>query len=740
MEPTHYLIGEALLNTIKNLCKLALCFTLATQLHSGVPQSAVITLRMPVGARQLGMGEAGAALHQDAFSVYWNPAGLAFGPIADEWTLERNFQTIRRTPTWQHLALMKQQGFLSRAHLWAGGPAGLVHFDGKTWRDHYVMPLTGNLSVRAAVRQFTGSEHNLDSLYRIVQAYNDIASQREETFLMHLKLPFSLILQDPVTALVYDERMERLWVGTRAGLFRFSQGRWTHYYHEIGSSEVTSLSLQGTILWVGTRKGIFRHAELNFDALGQVLPTRDVTDLTWCSRGGQLWAAVHRTGLARFSPSPNPTDVGTWVLYRQEDGLLDEQILNVVCDELGYIWTSHQRGLSFFDGTRWEQIHFENIQVRHISIDPDGSIWISASEGAWKFVPPYKDAEGLKFEDEAAHLPIGSWFHHHNRNGMAGTEVFTSAVVDRNAWFATDAGFERFHQAGAQVGLFYENLLPTLNIPDLFHVGIAATFPTKDWGTFGMLVNFVSFGQNMIDDSQGNTLAYINSNELVLGFSYGTKYNNTTALGTTIKIFYSNLANQLPGRPDAKAAGYALDLGLLKKDLFTPGLDLGLALLNAGPHVKYSSNSRSNPLPLTWRLGVAYPVLRNQDWEWIATAEYSRESLYEDSDGEAAPFYVAAWKSLFYPGNAEPNDSPFTVMYRSLQVGTAHLGTEVVYSRTFAMRMGYLYDHIGMREELDIGFGIYLSDILQIDMANIRDLSGNDVRNNQFRFSLLAKF
>jgi hypothetical protein len=47
--------------------------------------AAVITLVMPVGARQLGMGEAATALSDDVYGTYWNPAGLAFGPVSNEW-------------------------------------------------------------------------------------------------------------------------------------------------------------------------------------------------------------------------------------------------------------------------------------------------------------------------------------------------------------------------------------------------------------------------------------------------------------------------------------------------------------------------------------------------------------------------------------------------------------------------------------------------------------------------------
>src|SRR5215216_2257497 len=60
----------------------------------GIPQkanaqggAAVITLVMPVGARQLGMGEAAVALSDDVYGTFWNPAGLAFGPVSNEWEL-----------------------------------------------------------------------------------------------------------------------------------------------------------------------------------------------------------------------------------------------------------------------------------------------------------------------------------------------------------------------------------------------------------------------------------------------------------------------------------------------------------------------------------------------------------------------------------------------------------------------------------------------------------------------------
>jgi hypothetical protein len=73
-----------------NLVKGLAAFLLILSLVPGPIQGqAVITLVMPVGARQLGMGETAVAVADDVYTTFWNPAGLAFGPLADEWQGEK---------------------------------------------------------------------------------------------------------------------------------------------------------------------------------------------------------------------------------------------------------------------------------------------------------------------------------------------------------------------------------------------------------------------------------------------------------------------------------------------------------------------------------------------------------------------------------------------------------------------------------------------------------------------------
>src|SRR6478609_6000426 len=86
--------------------------------------SAVITLVMPVGARQLGMGETAVAMADDVFGTFWNPAGLAFGPLSNEWELvlpkayKKNGIVMQRDFT--ALATKPRSGFLLKSTVWAG--------------------------------------------------------------------------------------------------------------------------------------------------------------------------------------------------------------------------------------------------------------------------------------------------------------------------------------------------------------------------------------------------------------------------------------------------------------------------------------------------------------------------------------------------------------------------------------------------------------------------------------------
>ena len=135
--------------------------------------SAIITLQMPVGARQLGMGEVGAALADDATAMYYNPAGLAFGPLADEWRSSYSADA-KKTPFFTHMASRSKNGFFDKSELWAGTTQGILKFDGEQWVDYYSVTLQGNAKIKDAVRTYIGTERGLDEYTRVVKAFNDV--------------------------------------------------------------------------------------------------------------------------------------------------------------------------------------------------------------------------------------------------------------------------------------------------------------------------------------------------------------------------------------------------------------------------------------------------------------------------------------------------------------------------------------------------------------------------------------
>lgn len=838
--------------------------------------SAVITLVMPVGARQLGMGETAIAMADDVFGTFWNPAGMAFGPLSNEWEMVLP-KTYRRSGIDMNreftvLATKPRSGFLLKSTVWAGAKDGLLLYNGKYWREFHEHVLEQGDQIDKIVRRYAGTGDNLDSLIKHVKAYNKISTQQDEQDLISLKLPFNLLFPgESVTALVLDNT-DRLWVGTTGGLYRFDGSGWKAFDKEPGftyigtdtaavkgadarnaeiaakvaaldtaafrkeaetqalarskptadtskaakadttkravnaaavatdslnrlalartlydslftkarteiaeaaSDEadslaskakaeaaasadtgvspfrklaVTALTVKGSSIWIGTGDGLYEYKKTSVTRRGQnLLPRQHVTGIATHENLDEVYVSVKDAGIARYTPPKSSGSVAKWKLFSAADGLIDSSVAKILLDKDGHVWAAHAGGMSHYTALRvWEKIHFKKQELRSLALDEDGHIWIGTSEGAWKYTPRHTNAKGrqqTKKGQEAGKSDLrADWVHFHTGNGLADKSVREVKAQGPDIWFVTDAGIERYNSAKAQVGFFYETLLPVLNLPDLYHAFMGATFPVEEWGTVGGFVNYVSFGQNNQTNAEGVDLGSFSSYELVGALSYGTRLNKNLGLGLNAKFIYSALARGITSsgeETDGIAVSYAVDAGILWKVAQAKGLSLAVVLQNMGPAVFYVDQAQADPIPFTWKVGAAYDLIHTPNHRLTVAADANREAVYREGN-EASPVYIGAWKDLAYPFD-DKDHSAMETWEENVRQSVFNSGFEYVYANVAAFRSGYLYDRSGKRYELDLGLGFMISDILQVDGTFIKSFD-NGIRNNQKRFSMLLRF
>jgi len=787
---------------------------------------------MPVGARQLGMGETALALADDVFATYWNPAGLAFGPLADEWELSFSRTSTPTLPNFTALGSKEKTGFLSKTALWSGTRDGLMHYDGKAWKTFHEHVFEQGEQLPKVIADFVGNIENTDSLTKIVLKFNGLKSLKEAEDQVSIKLPYNLLfLEKTVTTLLVD-KAQRVWVGTNKGLYRFDGLRWKSFLLDsafiVGalpkttptadslttppaptadlqanlkdsltppsdtlshtqdslpkqasivsdtnkippsapnpsltqSSTATTLALKQDSLWyitdlvlreseiwIATRSGLFRYRQNQFARRGQdILPTQNISSLATHPQSKDVFVALQNIGIAHYVPARGQGLSAKWRIYTKTDGLLDSSINNLVLDSYGHVWVAHPGGVSHYTLNDWQRFNFNNQTVHSIELSEEGDIWIGTNKGVWKHSPAYSNPKGRAQnktlpDNSGSQTPKGAWVHYHSGNALNNNNDLVIESQGDDVWFVTDAGVERYNAARTQVGLFYESLLPKLQLDDLFHAFTAITTPLQDWGTVGGFVNFISFGEITYVDENNEEKTPYPAREIVAGLSYGTKIARRTALGVNLKLIYSALAPDLSAaqdQEDAVAYSFALDAGLLWKKIYK-GLSIGLVLQNMGPAVFYVDRGQTDPLPFTWKLGFAYELLSSANHRLTAAADFNRETFYIDFDtGDPLPVYEGAWKGLIDPFNDNQDHGLNEILSENLGKTIYNLGMEYVYANTFSLRTGGLIDSRGKRNEIDVGAGFLLSDVLQVDLGIIYDAQG--IRGNQVRASTIIKF
>jgi hypothetical protein len=284
-------------------------------------------------------------------------------------------------------------------------------------------------------------------------------------------------------------------------------------------------------------------------------------------------------------------------------------------------------------------------------------------------------------------------------------EVGTALADDESVLFYNPAGLAMPNEKwiGGSGSPFWEPLLPAFGLKELWHGTASAQI--QDTGNFwcqpGFFFNYINMGENSWTNELGVELGRSRSYEGVLALGCGFDFKdlgvNNHYFGVTGKYIYSALAPGIGangagiGQTVAFDAGYLWTIG----DYFR----LGATAMNMGPSIYYIDPEKSDPLPFTINLALAF----KHEWiiegiRYLAFAgefRMDKEFVKTYIDRKPDPFY----KALFTDFADEP-------LKRELWQINEHIGGELTFLNTVSLRGGFLIDLMGERYEQTFGLGI----------------------------------
>ncbi len=166
--------------------------------------------------------------------------------------------------------------------------------------------------------------------------------------------------------------------------------------------------------------------------------------------------------------------------------------------------------------------------------------------------------------------------------------AFTAVADDVNALVWNPAGLSQLSRR--ELGEMHSELFA-----DIRYDFLGYAHPTKI-GTWGFGVNYLSQGKIESRGADRQVTGGFSASDMAVNLAYSRSALPRTRLGINFKYLKSQIA-------DVSAQGWAVDLGSLYETPIS-GLNLGLAVQNLGPGLKFIEER--SPLPITIAMGLGY--------------------------------------------------------------------------------------------------------------------------------------
>ncbi len=311
-----------------------------------------------------------------------------------------------------------------------------------------------------------------------------------------------------------------------------------------------------------------------------------------------------------------------------------------------------------------------------------------------------RNGEKLYFATDAGLIEYDGYFWARSDvRGLDRTNAVDALSIGDELWLASDEKVVTKANALMQLTLMHVKWLPELT-DDVYYEFVSFVSSSRDWGTFGGNITFISYGEFMRTGEMGDTLDYFDSFDIAFTGSYGTALSPSLKAGLSVRLMYSKLSDLGAGMEKGRgtSTGFAVDFGLLYQ--MTRRMNWGLAITNVGPKMAYIDASQADDLPRNLALGFAYKLLQSEYYHFLVTAE-ANKTLVGLDDGLSEEL-----KQLVLNG-----------------------GAEFLYANIFALRAGYIHDEEGEVKTMTLGLGLALFDTFKFDFSYIPSNSTESLRN-----------
>ncbi len=272
---------------------------------------------------------------------------------------------------------------------------------------------------------------------------------------------------------------------------------------------------------------------------------------------------------------------------------------------------------------------------------------------------------------------------------------------------------------------------------------------------------YFSLGDITFTDIVGNTIGHYNPNEFAFDAAYSRLFSDKISGALTMRLIRSDLTGGAyvggveshPGRSVAAdvSAYYENDIRISEKKAKTA---FGINISNIGSKISYTEQADNDFIPINLRLGGALTVELDKYNSIAITADVNKLLV------PTPPVYYPTSDSVDENGmpviefGKENNDISVPVgMLQSfydapggykeeLHEITYSVGLEYWYSKQFALRAGYFYEHAtkGNRKFATVGLGLKLN-VFGLDFSYLMPTSGpNHPLANTLRFTLIFDF